>query len=482
MSYQVKPGEGEVTVYSGASRKLQFTVNNTSDRPILTQTEVRVGGAVDPKWCSVDPAADTNLEPKGSRTFTVTIAPKDVTTMTSGHVQLAAASVDDPSNATPSPQVRVIIQPAQVAPTWWQRYGKHVLIGSGAAVLVTTVITAILLRPRDLALAAFEATPAGGASAGEPIRLSWKLEGKPDSVYLTLGNDEDMAIPEELWEEGPFEITSLIAGPLKVCLNAKIDSDVDEGASPEEVSDTLDLEITEGAGTFEPADITSFTVAQSSPTAGQPVRFDWKTTGDVLMLTIICGPAGWVVVTDPARLASGSHEQPFLAGTHRVGASVTGKGSNLDYSDTLSIVVTENESLKPPQVDLSAKATGGMTLSDRAPNLTVSWNVDGEHTDLELMYLAHDATPKRRRLATNIGELTFRGEFVPVSSNVILHVGRGTGPKFVYECEVGGSHVKGPPKRLTFSSEELDYPFSFHEEGRIMHVAVPKGVIRLVGN
>jgi hypothetical protein len=481
MSYQVKPGEGEITVHSGASQKLQFTVNNTSDRPILTQTELRVGGAVDPAWCSVDPATDTNLEGKGSRTFTVTVAPKNVTKATSGHVQLAAASVDDPSHATPSPEVRVTILPAQSAPTWWQRYGKYVLIGAG--VLLIGVVAAVLLSSNGLAIEEFKATPAAGAPAGEPIVLSWKLEGKAQAVVLALGSEAPTPLAEELWKEGPYEITSLTPGPLTVRLTATEDvGDEDEGVLPGEISEGLNLTITERARTFAAPAITSFAVTPPNAMAGQPVRFAWATTGDVMMLTIDFGSGAPPTVTDPARLAEGSHEQPLLAGNYSAIAKAVGKDGTSVQSQAVSFVVNEDVSLEAPKVDLSATATGRVVkVGGGAPSLKLSWNVVGEHTGLQVSFLVQGATPTMHDLASNSGEQTFKNVFVPEGSIVQLFVARRSGPRLVYECEVGKGRIQRPPREFERVDLELEPPISVRAGERVIHTLKPRELMRLEG-
>lgn len=482
MSYQVKPGEGEITVHSGASQKVQFTVNNTSERPILTQTEVRVGGAVEAAWCTVDPAADTNLEAKGSRTYTVTVTPKGVARPTSGHVQLAAASVDDPSHATPSPEVRVTILPSESAPTWWQRHGKHVLIG--AAVLLVAAVAGILIRPRGVAIAEFKATPTTGAPAGEPVMLSWKIKGKPQGVLLAVGDGAGTPLEEQLWEEGPFEFTSLTPGPLSVRLTA-IEGGGGEDDAPLEISRKLDLTIAESTRTFTAPAITSFTVTPSSVPAGQPVRFAWTTTGDVLMLSLDFGNSAPPTVTDPVRIAAGDLELPLLPGSYRAVATAIGKDNSRVESAGVAFVVTEQTSQQAPQVKLSASATGlsptGIRAGRPAPNLAVSWQVVGEHTGLQLSFLTHGATPSVHTLAAANGQQTFEKVFVPQGSVVQLFVGQRTGPRLVYECQVGRPTSKEGPVKYEGLELQLEHRGKIDEDERVIRTFKPGDLRRGAG-
>jgi hypothetical protein len=480
MSYQVKPGEGEITVHTGQAQTIQFTVNNTSDRPILTQTEVRVGGAVELKWCSVEPEADTNLEAKGSRTYTVTVAPTGVTKPTSGHVQLAAASVDDPSHATPSPTVRVTILPAESAPTWWQRHGKQVLIG--AAILLVAAVAGILVFSGGLEIEEFKATPAGGAPAGEEIVLEWEISGTPSAVYLAQGTGERTLLPEAQWKAGPSAFTALTPGPLEIRLTV---SDGDDD-SRMEVSKRLDLMITESVRTFAPPVITSFAVTPLTVESGQPVRFDWTTTGDVVMLSLDFGNSAPPTITDPERIAAGSLELPLLPGTYRAVATAVGKDNSRVASEAVEFVVTERPSQQLPEVTLSATATGrsrgGLAAANRpAPNLTVQWNVVGEHTGLQVSYLARGTTPSAHDLAGASGNQTFRNAFVPEGAVVQLFVGQRTGPRLVYECTVGGPPRVLAPAEFEVREGLLDRSSGVLGSERVIHTMKPRELIRAGG-
>jgi hypothetical protein len=437
MSYQVKPGEEEITVQVGATESIRFTVNNTSNRPMLTQTEVQVGGAVDRLWCQVDPATDTSVEAMGSRTYTVNVTPVGIEKHTSGHVRLAVASVDDPSNATPSPEVRVTILPAGESKTWWQLHGKKVLIG--VAVLLAAALAAFFIPSGGVRIDQFAAAPAGGAPAGEPVVLTWEVSGEPEAVTLTVGDQPPVMLDESQWNEGPYEVTALTPGPLTVRLTALVPGEhEDEPAT--EISRKLELVIGEAARTFVPPVVTSFDVSPRTTTAGQPVRFTWATTGDIALLTLDFGNGAPPTLDDPARIAAGSLELPLLAGQYTARATAVGLDGTRAESEPVSFVVNASSGPSVPRVTLSARTAGrSVTVGGtrRSSDLLVTWKVEGEHKSLQVQYLKNGVNPVQQTISTAAGSQTFRSVFVPEGSEVQLLVTLQSGPRLVYPCVVG---------------------------------------------
>jgi hypothetical protein len=322
-------------------------------------------------------------------------------------------------------------------------------------VLVAALVPFLIPSSR-VEIKTFSATPATGAPAGEPILLSWDISGKPSAVFIAEGSSDLTPLDESLWRKGPYSVTALTPGPLKMRLTA-IEDGAGEDDSPLEISRSLDLAITEGVQAFTAPAVTSFAVTPLSAVAGQPLRFDWTTTGDVLMVTIDFGSGAPPTVTDPERLAAGSLELPLLAGDYRAVATAVGKDNSRVESEGVAFVVRPSQPL--PKVTLSAKASGRRHLTSPgkpAADLTVQWDVVGEHTGLQVSYLRLGASPSVHDVTPASGSRKFISAFAPEGSVVQLFVGQKSGPRLVYECQVGLARTKVGPERFEALEVQLD--------------------------
>ncbi|MBK8978607.1 MAG: hypothetical protein IPM29_22145 [Planctomycetes bacterium] len=439
MSYEVKPGGAEVRVHSGESVRVQFTVNNTTDRALLTQSEIGVGGSVDRAWCTVDPAGDVEIPARGSKVYAVTIAPVGVAQPTSGHVRLTAASVDDPTDAAPSPPVPVTLLEPRPTTTWWQRHGTKVLIGAGV-LIVALVLAIVFSGGGGVEITRFAATPSTGLQVGTPVTLAWAIDGEPSAVSLRVGTDEPLPIEQGLWKDGAVEWTPSKDGATEVRLTA-FEPGGDPNEPPFERARTLNLDVAPPPATLAPPVIDSFTVTPASVRAGQPTTFAWRTSGDTAALRIDLGDGAPPTITDPARLPAGTVELLFTPGEHRAIAELTGKDGTVVRSDAVAFTVQPDTSMELPQVDFTI-STSGRSLSvvtgrvQRFQNLVVDWSVRGDHTSVELAFRTGDGQQRTESLPAS-GTRTFENVWIDKGTVVQLLVGQRGKPKLVYERTVG---------------------------------------------